>query len=263
MELTSEEEEESSLLSSSSAISVSSSAAVSVTDLNASSPDAVIDLDAFPPVYLFIEEARRNSALCRSCGGRIVSGADRVRFSLRANERQFVHLSCVQNSNNFLYFPNDPRMVGFERHYRPIQRTRIMALLTQLPHEHERRMRSQYRPIVPQSPRGARQTGGGYLRIRTEVMASMVDAGPSGRLTGNRTSDLMTLLTTKKGPDAADAMCAICLAPLRRNSIVVKLPCAHEFHKLCIKRWLNTNPQCPIDRKNVLVELQKQRSTQH
>ena len=37
--------------------------------------------------------------------------------------------------------------------------------------------------------------------------------------------------------------CAICLKKLRKKRIA--LPCAHLFHKKCVKPWLTDHPNCP------------------
>lgn len=41
--------------------------------------------------------------------------------------------------------------------------------------------------------------------------------------------------------------CAICLEPTRHTTV---LPCAHRFHRACIRRWAMSSqaPQCPLCR---------------
>ena len=197
-----------------------------------------IDLDAIPPVYMFIEKSRRGTANCRVCGERIAAGVDRVRFSLRTGENQFLHIPCVRNSANFLYLPQDPRTVGFEPHYTAAFRRRTMAtLVTLLPPQSHRRMRGILRPIDPTPPRG-------LLPSRRNILRSVLPSrdGPAGGI---------ERLPVVKGPRTPETDCAICLAVMRATANVIRLPCGHDFHKTCITRWLATNPRCPIDRQDV------------
>lgn len=42
--------------------------------------------------------------------------------------------------------------------------------------------------------------------------------------------------------------CAICLEDYKEGSIVVKLPCGHDFHGVCINQWSQIKHLCPICR---------------
>lgn len=50
-----------------------------------------------------------------------------------------------------------------------------------------------------------------------------------------------------EGEDVAD--CAICLGSFDRHDVVMTLPCDHEFHAICMRRWVATSgmqPTCPL-----------------
>ena len=44
---------------------------------------------------------------------------------------------------------------------------------------------------------------------------------------------------------AEDEDCMICLSSLKNPRV---LPCDHEFHKVCINKWLNEKLECPVCR---------------
>ena len=42
-------------------------------------------------------------------------------------------------------------------------------------------------------------------------------------------------------------ICAICHDDMRGRSLCARLPCGHEFHRACIRKWLiKGKPQCPL-----------------
>lgn len=43
-----------------------------------------------------------------------------------------------------------------------------------------------------------------------------------------------------------DAECAICLDPLNSSKAVEFAPCAHAFHKHCLRAWKKRKPVCPM-----------------
>uniref|UniRef100_A0A1A9WIM0 RING-type domain-containing protein n=1 Tax=Glossina brevipalpis TaxID=37001 RepID=A0A1A9WIM0_9MUSC len=45
-----------------------------------------------------------------------------------------------------------------------------------------------------------------------------------------------------------DIFCAICLDGIELGSSVIKLPCKHMFHELCITRWFRLRYICPLCR---------------
>ncbi|XP_078684441.1 uncharacterized protein LOC144917940 [Branchiostoma floridae x Branchiostoma belcheri] len=45
--------------------------------------------------------------------------------------------------------------------------------------------------------------------------------------------------------------CSICIVNYRTGNRVKMLPCAHEFHEACIKRWLRDHENCPTCRQPV------------
>lgn len=40
--------------------------------------------------------------------------------------------------------------------------------------------------------------------------------------------------------------CSICLEPLAPVDLIPALRCGHEFHALCLGRWLAIRPACPL-----------------
>lgn len=51
-------------------------------------------------------------------------------------------------------------------------------------------------------------------------------------------------------PDEAKS-CAICLDEYRVNDPMVTLPCMHFFHRDCVKRWFQNQPNCPTCRCDI------------
>lgn len=47
--------------------------------------------------------------------------------------------------------------------------------------------------------------------------------------------------------------CSVCVEDLQEDEVVLKLPCEHLFHKICIVPWLELHNTCPVCR-NGLVE---------
>lgn len=43
--------------------------------------------------------------------------------------------------------------------------------------------------------------------------------------------------------------CAICLNKTKRRHL--RLPCGHEFHLCCMRRWIKENPSCPVCRASL------------
>lgn len=47
--------------------------------------------------------------------------------------------------------------------------------------------------------------------------------------------------------------CSICHEFYKIKEYKRSLNCAHTFHKKCIDKWLKTNPNCPICRKDINI----------
>ena len=46
--------------------------------------------------------------------------------------------------------------------------------------------------------------------------------------------------------------CSICLGPWKMRESVTTLPCGHEFHHRCVKKWLTKNQnKCPVCRQSI------------
>ena len=52
--------------------------------------------------------------------------------------------------------------------------------------------------------------------------------------------------------DIKENKCSICLEEYIENNNIIKLNCEHQYHKECIKEWLNINRNCPQCRKNII-----------
>uniref|UniRef100_A0A915HT45 RING-type domain-containing protein n=1 Tax=Romanomermis culicivorax TaxID=13658 RepID=A0A915HT45_ROMCU len=46
-------------------------------------------------------------------------------------------------------------------------------------------------------------------------------------------------------------VCSVCMSDYESGDALLVLPCIHNFHKLCISRWLTNKPTCPICRIDV------------
>ena len=52
--------------------------------------------------------------------------------------------------------------------------------------------------------------------------------------------------------DIKENKCSICLEEYTKGYDIIKLNCEHQYHKDCIKIWLNINKNCPQCRKNII-----------
>ncbi|KAG5178362.1 hypothetical protein JKP88DRAFT_225316 [Tribonema minus] len=57
---------------------------------------------------------------------------------------------------------------------------------------------------------------------------------------------LASIPTQKGARHAHEPDCVICVEPVKKRQVCLSLPCTHEFHAQCIKKWLAQNPTCPI-----------------
>ncbi|KAL8095930.1 E3 ubiquitin ligase BIG BROTHER-related-like isoform X1 [Apium graveolens] len=48
--------------------------------------------------------------------------------------------------------------------------------------------------------------------------------------------------------------CVICCMAYTSGERLINLPCAHQYHSACIKRWLSVNKQCPVCQTEVQDE---------
>lgn len=52
-------------------------------------------------------------------------------------------------------------------------------------------------------------------------------------------------------PNNCTTSCSICLGDYVSDDEIIKLPCGHMFHSVCIESWLGVSQLCPVDRRNV------------
>jgi len=50
--------------------------------------------------------------------------------------------------------------------------------------------------------------------------------------------------------NAETGECCICIDTFDSGDMVAKLGCSHQFHKICIQKWLSKSMSCPCCRKN-------------
>ena len=48
-----------------------------------------------------------------------------------------------------------------------------------------------------------------------------------------------------------DLDCVICREPTLGEKEVLKIRCAHLFHRACLKEWFMSSPTCPICREDL------------
>ena len=48
-----------------------------------------------------------------------------------------------------------------------------------------------------------------------------------------------------------EVTCTICLLDYEPGNEILKLPCNHSFHSICVGKWLETNAICPLCKSNV------------
>ncbi|GIL67976.1 hypothetical protein Vafri_21230 [Volvox africanus] len=59
------------------------------------------------------------------------------------------------------------------------------------------------------------------------------------------------------GDSSEEPQCAVCLCEYEGGEVITKLPCKHEFHGTCIRKWLQTHYTCPICRISLLSDRHK------
>ena len=49
----------------------------------------------------------------------------------------------------------------------------------------------------------------------------------------------------------SEEMCCICMDNFKKDSLVIKLPCSHQYHSSCIKKWFqDSSNKCCICKKS-------------
>ena len=63
--------------------------------------------------------------------------------------------------------------------------------------------------------------------------------------------------TSSNPDDTSDIpLCTICHSPLQEEDtqsgeLIIRLPCSHGFHDVCVRRWLHHHTKCPVCRFNL------------
>merc|ERR1712232_1410144 len=94
---------------------------------------------------------------------------------------------------------------------------------------------------------------GHMLRVDAD---GCLDMGDMDKALGCDTETMDTILQSTVNADASgkvgeQAQCVICLGDYKANEEVLFLPCAHSFHKGCVRQWLNVSHKCPLCDKSV------------
>ena len=55
-------------------------------------------------------------------------------------------------------------------------------------------------------------------------------------------------------------MCAVCLEDYKRNDLVRRLYCSHQYHEECLREWTKKKINCPVCKKDIRDGLQNNRS---
>ena len=71
------------------------------------------------------------------------------------------------------------------------------------------------------------------------------DAGPAGNEALNESVFDVLLV-----PCECSGACSVCLEEME-DEVCVRLPCAHCFHRACVKPWLLTHDSCPLCRDSL------------
>lgn len=61
-----------------------------------------------------------------------------------------------------------------------------------------------------------------------------------------KTKPLSLRTTGTAGEEEEEQTCTICLGGLQEGTRIGSLPCNHEFHVDCLKKWLKQNNHCPL-----------------
>ena len=206
---------------------------------------------------LSVEQVTRTSPECSVCCQEISRGDLRVRFC-RGQWTKFIHAYCVPNADIFIYFPSDPFAVVFEPVITPAERRQFMSDLATLPSQSMRRMRRLLCPLEIPRSRGQPEFGvSRYLEARARVIVAPRPQPPPARepaRMGGVPQRLLAQLprylgSTRTGEDSS---CSICLEVFRPNDELMRLPCFHEFHAICVIDWLKKNRCCPVDKVDIV-----------
>ena len=60
---------------------------------------------------------------------------------------------------------------------------------------------------------------------------------------------------TFSNTDNEEKLCTICIEDFEEGNSCIKLKCGHIFHENCISDWVKYNPQCPVCRVEIKVEV--------
>ncbi|KAJ6971205.1 hypothetical protein NC653_035470 [Populus alba x Populus x berolinensis] len=59
--------------------------------------------------------------------------------------------------------------------------------------------------------------------------------------------------SSSKGKSGGDTECVICKMEYERGDRLITLPCAHQYHEDCIKKWLEDHKDCCVCKEEVSV----------
>ncbi|GLI65139.1 hypothetical protein VaNZ11_008597 [Volvox africanus] len=78
--------------------------------------------------------------------------------------------------------------------------------------------------------------------------------GDSGNSAGEGGSASGVSGNSAGSESSEEPQCAVCLCEYEEGEVITKLPCKHEFHGTCIRKWLQTHYTCPICRISLLPD---------
>ena len=70
----------------------------------------------------------------------------------------------------------------------------------------------------------------------------------------SRRIDKIILESGKNTDGEVDLDCVICHEPTLGEKEVLKIRCAHLFHRACLKEWFMSSPTCPLCREDLTTD---------
>eukprot|EP01134_Creolimax_fragrantissima_P002097 CFRG2097T1 len=89
-----------------------------------------------------------------------------------------------------------------------------------------------------------------------EMLLALDDAPSANKCKGTAESIVRSFpCRTFESKPEVEEVCAICLEVEKVNESIRQLPCHHEYHTLCIDKWLQQSTTCPTCKFDLLTVL--------